>query len=88
VASIAKKDLKPGDVLDGEGGYTVFGRLMTSQESVRNRYLPMGLSRGARMIKTLPKDSFVTYHDVEMDEDTFAFRVRKTLEEGSRRPTP
>ena len=88
VASIAKKDLKPGDVLDGEGGYTVFGRLMTSQESLRNRYLPMGLSRGARMIKTLPKDSFVTYHDVEMDEDTFAFRVRKTLEESSRKPTP
>lgn len=88
VASIAKKDLKPGDVLDGEGGYAVFGRLVTSQESLANGYLPMGLSRGAKMIKPVPRDSFVTYDDVEMDEDTFAFRVRKTLEERSRKPTP
>jgi len=55
VASVAKKDLKPGDVLDGEGGYTVFGRLVTAEESLTNRYLPMGLSRGAKMIRPVPK---------------------------------
>ena len=88
VASVSKKDLKPGDVLDGEGGYTVFGRLVTAEESLTNKYLPMGLSRGGRTIKPVPKDSFVTYHDVEMDEKTLAFRVRKTLEESSRKLTP
>ena len=88
VASIAKKDLNPGDVLDGEGGYTVFGGLVTAEESLTNRYLPMGLSRGAKMIKPVPKDSFVTYHDVEMDVNTLAFRVRKTLEESSRKLAP
>jgi predicted homoserine dehydrogenase-like protein len=88
VASIAKKDLKPGDVLDGEGGYAVFGRLVTAQESLTNGYLPMGLSREAKMIKPVPKDSFVTYNDVEMDEKTLAFRFRKTLEESSRKLTP
>ncbi len=88
VASVAKKDLKPGDVLDGEGGYTVFGRLVTADASVSNRYLPMGLSRGAKMIKPVLKDSFVTYHDVAMDETTLTFRIRKTLEESSRKRTP
>jgi len=88
VASIAKKDLKPGDVLDGEGGYTVFGRLVTAKESLANKYLPMGLSRGAKMIKPVPKDSFVTYDDVGMDETTLAFRIRKTLEESSRKHRP
>jgi len=88
VASIAKKDLNPGDVLDGEGGYTVFGGLVTAEESLTNRYLPMGLSRGAKMINPVPKDSFVTYHDVEMDVNTLAFRVRKTLEESSRKLAP
>ena len=88
VASIAKKDLRPGDVLDGEGGYTVFGRLVTAEESLANKYLPMGLSRGAKMIKPVSKDSFVTYDHVKMDEDTFAFKLRKTLEENSRKRTP
>ncbi len=87
VASVAKRDLKPGDVLDGEGGYTVFGRLTEAQESLAGRYLPMGLSRGAKMTKPVSKDSFVTYHDVEMNENTLAFKVRKALEESSGRRT-
>jgi predicted homoserine dehydrogenase-like protein len=88
VASVAKRDLKPGEVLDGEGGYTVFGRLIRADESLSKRYLPMGLSRGAKMIKPVAKDSLVTYGDVEMDENTLAFRVRKTLEDSSRKVEP
>jgi len=88
IASVAKKNLKMDDVLDGEGGYTVFGRLVTAEESLRNKYLPMGLSRGAKMIKPVPKDSFLTYNDVEMDEKTLVFRLRKILEESSRKLTP
>jgi len=80
VGSVAKKDLKRGDVLDGEGGYTVFGRLAASGESVPGRYLPMGLSRGAKMIKSVAKDSFVTYDDVQVDEAALSFKVRKMLE--------
>ena len=40
------------------------------------------------MINPVSKDSFVTYDDVEMDEKTLAFRVRKTLEESSRKVGP
>lgn len=87
VASVAKKALKPGEILDGEGGYTVFGRLVRADESLSNRYLPMGLSRGGKMVKSVAKDSFVTYNDVELDESTLALRVRKTLEESSRKIT-
>jgi len=46
VASVAKKGLNPGENLDGEGGHTVFGRLVRADESVTNNYLPLGLSRG------------------------------------------
>jgi predicted homoserine dehydrogenase-like protein len=85
VSSVAKRDLKPGEVLDGEGGYTVFGRLVRANESVLNKYLPIGLSHGGRMIKPVAKDSMLTYDDVELDETTLAFRVRKALEEGLRK---
>jgi predicted homoserine dehydrogenase-like protein len=85
VVSVAKKDLKPGDVLDGEGGYTVFGRLARANESVFNRYLPMGLSRRGKMIKPVVKDSILTYDDIELDETTLAFKIRKTLEKELRK---
>jgi predicted homoserine dehydrogenase-like protein len=88
VASVAKRDLKPGEVLDGEGGYSVFGRLIRADESLSKRYLPMGLSRGAKMIKPVAKDSLVTYGDAEMDENTLAFRLRKALEDSSRKVEP
>jgi predicted homoserine dehydrogenase-like protein len=83
VASVAKKALKPGEVLDGEGGYTVFGRLVRADESLSNRYLPMGLSRGGKMINPVAKDALVTFDDVELDETPLSFRLRKTLEEES-----
>lgn len=83
VASVAKKDLQPGDVLDGEGGYTVFGRLVRSEESMVNSYLPMGLSGKARVVRPVAKDAILTYEDVELDEDQFAYKLRKEMERES-----
>lgn len=85
VASVAKRDVKTGEVLDGEGGYTVFGRLTTARESVASRYLPLGLSRGARVIRPVSKDSFVTYDDVLLDDKPLSFRIRRGLEEEARK---
>jgi predicted homoserine dehydrogenase-like protein len=81
VASVAKKDLKPGDVLDGEGGYTVFGRLVRADESVSHKYLPVGLGRGVKVVRPVAKGSFVTYDDLEMDASQFSFKLRRQLEE-------
>jgi len=81
VASTAKKDLKPGDVLDGEGGYTVFGRLVQAEDSMPNGYLPIGLSRDAKVVRPVAKDALRTYDDVELDESQFSYRMRKTVEE-------
>lgn len=81
VASVAKKDMKPGDVLDGEGGYTVFGRLVQADESVQGRYFPIGLSTGARVIRPLAKDSILTYDDVRVDDRLFSYKLRKSVEE-------
>lgn len=79
VATIAKRDLKPGDILDGEGGYTVFGRLVQAQESLSRSYLPMGFSGKVRVVRQVAKDSPVTYEDVELDENLFSFKLRKSM---------
>jgi predicted homoserine dehydrogenase-like protein len=81
VASVAKKDLKPGDVLDGEGGYTAYGRLAGAQESLESAYLPLGLSGAARVVRPVAKGTALTYADVELDEDQFSYSLRKTMEQ-------
>jgi len=81
VASVAKKALKPGDVLDGEGGYTVFGRLAQAKESMSKGYLPMGLAGNAKVLRPVAKDSIISYKDVELDERLFSFKLRKQIEE-------
>jgi len=80
VASVAKKNLKVGDVLDGEGGYTVFGRLVRADDSISHKYLPIGLSHGVKVIRPVAKDAFVTYDDLELDSNQFSFKLRQKLE--------
>jgi len=81
VASVAKKNLKTGDILDGEGGYTVYGRLVQAGDSVSHKYLPIGLGRGVKVIRPVAKGSFVTYGDVELDRNQFSVKIRRKLEE-------
>ncbi len=67
VASIAKKDLKIGEKLDGEGGYCARGRLISSSNSKKNRNLPLGLTDNAIMKKEVLKDEFISIDDVELN---------------------
>jgi len=67
VVSLAKKDLNPGDMLDGEGGYCARGRLTTATTSIKNDYLPLGLTDNAKVIKPIKKDQFIKFSDVEID---------------------
>lgn len=80
VAAVAKKDLQTGDVLDGEGGFTVFGRLSRARDSLTGSYLPMGLTGGARMIRPVTKGNILTYHDVKLDQSAFAYTLRHSME--------
>ncbi len=80
VAAVAKKNLSEGEMLDGEGGYTVFGRLIRKEYSLENAVLPMGLAANARMVRTVARDTMLTYDDVALDETTMAYRIRKSME--------
>ena len=81
VASIAKKDLKTGDFVDGEGGHTVYGQLVRAVESMEGGYLPIGLASKAKVLRPVAKDSILTYHDVEIDKNLFSYKIRKSMEQ-------
>jgi len=81
VASVAKRDLRPGDILDGEGGYTVFGRLVRAGESMQGKYLPIGLSGRVKVVRPVAKGSILTYDDVQVDDKLFSYKLRQTVEQ-------
>ncbi len=76
VVAVAKKTLKPGTVLDGEGGYTVYGLIERASVATEDKLLPIGLTQGAEIVREIPEDGVLTYDDVKLPE-TFALHLRK-----------
>ena len=77
VASIAKKDLKIGDKLDGEGGFCARGKLITSVKSKKEKLLPLGLTDNAIVKKDILKDEVIKLDDVELNLPTEVIEARQ-----------
>ncbi len=67
VASYAKKNLRAGEKLDGEGGFCARGKLITSQKSKQENILPLGLTDNAVLKKDINKDEVIKIDDVELN---------------------
>lgn len=77
----AKRDLKPGELLDGEGGYTVVGRLLPATDSLKAGALPLGLAHGWKLTHAVAAGELVRWEDVMVDEANSAVRVRREMEQ-------
>jgi predicted homoserine dehydrogenase-like protein len=66
VIATAKTDLKAGDTIDGLGGYMTYGQCETYQQSRADDLLPIGLAQGCRLRRDIPKDTVLTYADVDV----------------------
>ncbi len=80
VVATAKRDLTAGEQLDGEGGYTVYGRLMPADDSVALGALPIGLAHGAPLFNAVKEGQVITWSDVSIDEDQQTVRLRREME--------
>lgn len=78
--ALAKKNLSPGEMLDGEGGYTVVGKLMPAQASAAQGCLPLGLAHGWKVLRPVVAGQPVRWSDVAFDERSSAVRVRREME--------
>ncbi len=65
VAAVAKRALRAGETLDGEGGYTVWGRLTPARTSLAAGVLPIGLAHRVRLLRDVPEGVMLRYADVE-----------------------
>ncbi len=80
VVATAKRDLAPGEMLDGEGGSTVYGRVMPAVESLRLQGLPLGLANNVRLHRPVVAGQPVGWADVEIDERHPAVVFRREME--------
>ncbi len=80
VVATAKRDLTAGEVLDGEGGYTVWGKLMPAANSVSLGLLPIGLGAGVRLKVPVAAGQPVRWNDVEIDESLEHVKLRRAME--------
>ena len=80
VVATAKRDLKAGEMLDGEGGYTVWGKLLPAQTSARMGGLPLGLAHQVKLVRDVKKGQSLCWDDVAMDTSLPAYKVRKEME--------
>lgn len=76
VITIAKRDLKAGEILDGIGGFTCYGMLENSDVCQTENLLPMGLSEGCRLKRDISIDQAITYADVELPKDRLCDELR------------
>ena len=80
VAAVAKRALRKGEMLDGEGGYTVWGKLMPAEASLRAGALPIGLAHRVELKNDIAYGAVVRWSDVEFDADSDTVRTRKAME--------
>lgn len=66
VFAVAKRDLAPGDVLDGIGGTAFYGLIDTYEIAQKECLLPIGMAKGARILRPVKTDTPITFDDVEM----------------------
>jgi len=80
VVATAKRDLQAGEILDGEGGYTVWGKLLPAATSVAIGGLPLGLAHNVKLARAVKQGQSLSWADVAMDTATNAYRTRKAME--------
>jgi predicted homoserine dehydrogenase-like protein len=79
VAAVAKRDLQAGETLDGEGGYTVYGKVVPAARSRSLKALPIGLAHGVPLTRPVRAGAILTEDDVALDEGAPALALRREM---------
>ena len=75
--AVAKRDLKPGDELDGAGGYTVYGLSERYEVARERRLLPLGFAYRGRLKRAVAMDQALSWDDVEVERSGFVYELRQ-----------
>ena len=82
--AVAKRALKAGEMLDGEGGHTVYAKLIPAARSLALGALPIGLAHHVKVLRNVAAGDVVTASDVALDDTLQAVRIRRDMEREAR----
>src|SRR3569623_1668477 len=85
VVATAKRALKAGEMLDGEGGFCVCGKQTPADVSLSRGLLPLGLAHDVKLKRDIPEGGALSWSDVEVDAPAIAVKVRREMEAEVRR---
>ena len=90
VVACAKRDLKAGEKLDGEGGFCVWGKLMPAEASLAINAVPIGLAQNIKLKRPIKLGAIISWDDVERDakDPTYLFRREMETLFGPPKSTP
>ena len=80
VVATAKRDLKAGEMLDGEGGFCVWGKQTSADTSLERELLPLGLAHNVKLKRDIAEGQPLRWSDVVYDPDDTAVKVRREME--------
>ena len=80
VVATAKRDLKAGEMLDGEGGFCVWGKQTPADVSLQQELLPLGLAHNVKLKRDIPEGGALKWTDVAYDPNDSAVKVRREME--------
>jgi predicted homoserine dehydrogenase-like protein len=80
VVATAKRNLKAGEILDGEGGFCVWGKQTPAATSLEEGYLPLGLASEVRLLNDKAAGERLRWGDVALDPNEPAVRLRRAME--------
>ncbi len=80
VVATAKRDLAAGEILDGEGGYCVWGKLMPAADSVQAGALPIGLASNVTLTRAVTEGTLLCWDDVRIDSQQPAVKIRQQMQ--------
>jgi predicted homoserine dehydrogenase-like protein len=86
VVATAKRDLKAGEMLDGEGGFCVWGKQTAAETSLRDDLLPLGLAHNVKLKRDIAQGAALKWSDVDYDVADTAVKVRREMEAAFGRP--
>jgi predicted homoserine dehydrogenase-like protein len=86
VVATAKKPLKAGEMLDGEGGFCVWGKQTPADVSLDNEYLPLGLAHNVKLKNDIAEGAPLKWSDVVYDANDNAVKARREMEAAFGRP--
>ncbi|MGB2288903.1 MAG: flagellar biosynthesis protein FlgA, partial [Candidatus Puniceispirillaceae bacterium] len=70
-------DLPSGSLLDGEGGFTIYGGVRPAADTIQQNLLPLGLANHVKLKRAIRKDQPITIDDVELDAGSAAYKMRQ-----------